>query len=802
MSLLLALAALQDVDVLLRGLGDEDPAVRERSAAVLLERWERWSEADLAALRKGTESSDQEVAGRVKTVLAAVGRRRRLGADLLAQVPDLERTIASGTAEDRTALLVDLRRRWRLGEIDSARARAVAELLVEAGFTLPEDADIVDEPFRPYAPLLPPLLKHPARRAEGIERIAQHRAREYAPLVVALLDDPDEKVRAQAVRALDGWDRPEATAAALRLLDAEDARSLGVALDVLHRRPADAPLERLRALQGRPEAFVRAGVLDVLSATGRKDLLPEIAAGLRDKEIHVRVEAARALARLGAKEHAPAILGLLREVGKGHEDDVWSALEDLGLDAVRGDIVAMSEGGEGPGRWRAWELRLKRDPDAPLADLKHENADRRAWAARALGWRRRPADAPAFAALLKDASPDVREAAIEGLAGAGAVDRAEAVAALLSDPDKRVRMTAAEVLARLDGHAFADRLLALLKDTEDWPRHAALRSLGWLGAREHAGAVVERLRADSARAPDLELRVLAEMGAVDRIQAVRDALKADRPDQAAAVRALAALGGTAEELLPSLQSEDEDRFQAARDVLAPLATEAVVRALEANLETPRRFEAAIGLLETGRTDVLARVLQAYAAPELGQERLWLAWRLARWTARGVEPPDGAAFVRVLDRMGEEIHASFRDAALLAKVGLGVVPPTAYAEAFDRTQEEDLFPVLCRVHLKDAYPKVYRRFTLAKDVRSARDVEAELARQWGLKVRIDDTLFFTGRVPAGRATSGVELFGRLSHRYVEHRSFIDVPGTYVEDGVLRVGLSGDARAAWRRTLGLK
>jgi HEAT repeat protein len=800
---LLALALLQDVDVLLRGLGDEDLAVRERSAAALLERWERWSDADLAALRKGAESPDREIAGRVKSVLASIGRKRRLGADLLAKVPDLERSIASGTVEDRAALLVEVRRRWRLGDVDSPQARAVAELLTEAGYVMPEDAELLDDPFRPYAPLLGPLAKDPARREEAVDRISMLEAREFAPVLLSLRDHPSEGVRVRAARALAEWGRPEGRDLALTLLGSADPIVLDYALEALQRLPSGVPAAKIAPLLNRDEELLRCRVLRLLGKVGGKDVVPQVAAFLRDKSASVRGDAAAALSDLGAKEWAPAILALLPGAGRGEEYVVQEALAELGLEPLREAITAMSERDDESGRWRAWELRLQLDPDAPRKDLAHEKADRRAWAARAMGWQRRPADAPAFATLLKDPSADVREAAIEGLAGARATDRAEAVAALLADPDKRVRMTAADVLGRLDGRAFAGRLVPLLQDPEDWPRFAALRSLGWLGTSEHAGTILDFMKRDPERDPDAALMALVDLGATDRIQAVRDLLKKDPLNKQGPVRALAALGGTVEELVPYLNDDDVAVVRPVVEALAPTASDAVVRTFEAMADGPHAFEAARGLLDTGRADAFTSALRIYARPDLGQERLWLAWALAAWTARGVEPPDRAAFVRMLDRMEEEVNDSFRDAALLAKVGLGLVPPARFAEAFGRCgQEESAFHVFSSVHLKGAYPKLFLPFVLEKDVVSARDVEVELARQWGLKVRVDDTLFFTGRVPKGRRASGQALIDRLSHRYVERRAVITGVGTFVDGDVLRVGLWGDAGDFWRKQLGMK
>ncbi len=75
MLLILALVALQDIDGLVRELGDDDSGVREKAVRRLLE----IGPAAKGALKAREKDSDAELRLRVQALLAEIGRRERVG---------------------------------------------------------------------------------------------------------------------------------------------------------------------------------------------------------------------------------------------------------------------------------------------------------------------------------------------------------------------------------------------------------------------------------------------------------------------------------------------------------------------------------------------------------------------------------------------------------------------------------------------------------------------------------------------------------------------------------------------------
>jgi HEAT repeat protein len=329
-----------------------------------------------------------------------------------------------------------------------------------------------------------------------------------------IVGDPERPwaLRALALRAIAGTQRPDARAAIIEATADEDIRVAAAALILAAgltgadaRSAARAALDRegtrlagLRAASSAADPGAKAGALsaasdeDFMVRAAAADALPRIAAGrgldtlrtlLGDPSWEVRRAAARALALIGDSA------------------DVARATETGDAEVLTAVIVALGDAD----RTDAWP-RL-------LAASRHARPGVRAAAAEALARLGLPAATPHLTRLVSDANPMVRVAALKALggcgdrrsvhalrrhAGAGGAVGEAALASLESGrslrqaaPDGRIRVRVRGPLSEADRAGLATRLgeagLAVVPlgedlvatgtvDPDDVPRLSALRA--------------------------------------------------------------------------------------------------------------------------------------------------------------------------------------------------------------------------------------------------------------------------------------------------------------------------------------
>jgi HEAT repeat protein len=180
-------------------------------------------------------------------------------------------------------------------------------------------------------------------RADAASRLGQARATEAVGSLVAVLDDPDERVRVTAVRALGQIGDPQALPALVRRADDPlasvrlalcqalgqlgDAAGIPTLTRLLHDPDETIRLSAARALgkigQGAgdrtlltaalqdPSETVRRHARKVLAERGGQDALPELTAALAGNEEAVRARAAQVLGELADPAAVPALIPAL-----------------------------------------------------------------------------------------------------------------------------------------------------------------------------------------------------------------------------------------------------------------------------------------------------------------------------------------------------------------------------------------------------------------------------------------------------------------------------------------------------------
>ncbi|MEU4622985.1 HEAT repeat domain-containing protein [Actinoplanes sp. NPDC023801] len=313
-------------------------------------------------------------------------------------------------------------------------------------------------------------------------------------------------------------------------------------------------LRRLHGHAGQFDADARtveriAGAVAASGVTGPAGELRVLLAAFVDEQDHDgRDLTALLLADVAGTAALPALLMACdRDLG----DVSWDLRELIdGLvrhgDGARGELLGMIAGGS-PRECRAalqWFEPVARAEDVPLLATTATHPDP---AIRALVARQLPGPAgddrafEVLIAILRDADPEVRIAAVRRLAEIRRRDAGGPLAALAGDPEPRVRARVAYALGRLGDPAAQPVLRDLLRDTDERVRGRAGEALGRIGGDPAIDALLTESGAADPRQRVRAAKALAQV--VDDPRA-EERLRALAADGDAAVRA-AVLSGLA-----------------------------------------------------------------------------------------------------------------------------------------------------------------------------------------------------------------------------------------------------------------
>lgn len=320
--------------------------------------------------------------------------------------------------------------------------------------------------------------------------------------VEALFAAPSKATLASVATAV--GDRPERALEALAAFLHHEDVNLRVAAMHLMRHgkiPGAAPL--LVPLLLDPDQSTHVSARDAIASLDDRSVLPALEAMLDRPEPHARMMALQTMATLSPRG-APSA----RIVGFMADDDP----------RVR--------------QAAAYAVLHRKDPAslAPVtALLSSPKWFARANAARVLS-KHPGADPKPIVALLADAEPEVRLAAVESLRQMRHREAGPAVGKLLADPDDAVRAAAAGTAGYLGEGARVADLAPLLKDPVPGVRAGALQSLGMLKAAPFAKNAAALLSD-----PDFEVRraaagALCQMGAETYAEDVAKLLGDDKAE--------------------------------------------------------------------------------------------------------------------------------------------------------------------------------------------------------------------------------------------------------------------------------
>ena len=282
---------------------------------------------------------------------------------------------------------------------------------------------------------------------------------------------------------------------------------------LLERRP-ERIVKRARAHGNQAQKWRRISSLRILSIAGWENATQLLRAALEDPDPDVAGAAVSILGTLGERAHA-----------------------ELLVDALRRNVFARSR------------IAAQLDAfDAPISDLLLPLLDEfdssvRQWGATLLARYGGPDIDLALAGLVVDEDPQVRAAALKGLARTKSRLATPAAITSLQDPVWFVRVHAARALGRLGHPGLAAKVVALLGDEHWWVRTAAKDALESIGPVA-TPALVTALGSKDRFVRNSAAEVLQNTGVVDDLLA----RLAEAPDDelaTATIQSVFAAGGPA-----------------------------------------------------------------------------------------------------------------------------------------------------------------------------------------------------------------------------------------------------------------
>ena len=295
---------------------------------------------------------------------------------------------------------------------------------------------------------------------------------------IAALRDEDWGIREEAAVALGECRDPRGVRPLIHALRDEDRAVKTAATHALAAIGEPAVVELGHCLRD-PDLSVQEAAASILSTTADERVCEPLTSALLSPDWVVRMHAARAMGRLGARRSADTLVLLLQDTVPAVRDEAVAVLTSIGEAAV-----------------------------APLVDaLGHDDWRIRLRAAEALCVLRSPTSVPALAGLVRhDPDTAVRQEAVRALGDAGHAGAGAGVGDILLEAMKepRLRVRAIEALGKLGDRRvlpFLFQLLGALTPDAYHDRTPACednQSELELAAAEEAVRALARLRDESA----------------------------------------------------------------------------------------------------------------------------------------------------------------------------------------------------------------------------------------------------------------------------------------------------------------
>jgi HEAT repeat protein len=571
---------------LVEKLGSDSIEERERAA----ERLRGLGTVAIPELERGSRHADPEIANRAARLLRIAGLPR-LTDRLSAAVPGLEERLLDGGEAAWTQVFLQLADDISLERDDLEALAPGAVRGAQSSLDLDRVCHAVKHRnLRSSIPEIVRLIERPDETIRGLacSALASLEAREAVADVAKLLAHGDPKVRLRALDVLPAIEGRAALPQVRRRLLDRDGGVRGYAAIALGRLAGwEAAPALLLLMEKDPDSWVRVRAAEALAGMRLVKAAPAIARllhGTADTQLRRRVLGY--LSHLDARETWPEIAKLVDDPDGDIRSHAVRTLAELGAKEAIPAILKRLEGSPIDPRWGAGQaLAQLKSPEIVERLLgPFENVSARVMAIEALGAIGTKRVLPDLVRALEDPYPQVREAALGGLAKLRAREAAAAIAKLLDGPQAsravdilllleakecvpqiekllghevpQVRAVAARALGRLADRSAAPRLLPLLRDSDAGPRIAAMGSYCEMLGREAVPELLKLLVDPAAELKGAVACELANLGAKEAVPRIEALIAGRHQDSQVLLEALAELG--AKEAVPRIRALLQD----------------------------------------------------------------------------------------------------------------------------------------------------------------------------------------------------------------------------------------------------
>lgn len=438
---------LQDPGELVEKLRSDDIADRERAFYKL----EELGDKAEAELKRAAADSDVAFGQQVRVLLGILDLDRTLSPALKKAVPGISRRVGlRGPGEALRIYLeisgksADAGRRFLHPELRRSDLEPLAEMAVRAAGT-PEE--------KIYAC---------AAAGEWFHRSAE-------PAVLALLRDPDERVREAAVTALGQFRGRGAIPILLREYP-EDSPWL---LDALVSWESFNPFEavpRFVPFIRHADPAVRRNAYRLLYRVDAYETVPGVMKILNEPDAPAKVEALGFLKDMGIRECGPTVLPLLADKDHGVRYAALHCLTDLGLPIPENQWRALlADSNQSVLGLAMIKVRNRGGPGlipAIRKNLDHPDEDVKEWAIHALASLNDPQLSDTLVAFLSDPGCTIKRTVMAAVSTPGPSKASRLIQEILEDVHEKtgIREEALETLERLKVLPAPNRLLKLTRD--------------------------------------------------------------------------------------------------------------------------------------------------------------------------------------------------------------------------------------------------------------------------------------------------------------------------------------------------
>ena len=343
-------------------------------------------------------------------------------------------------------------------------------------------------------------LRSPHDPVADAAAFALSRGGGWDPAVLLLFFTDERYSRARLEEVLDAQSASVPPARLLEMMSMLAKETRPVLWRLLDKSADESVVTDAIALSSNPDWWLRLYMTKLLSRFPSPTVNAALARLLADEHAMVRLEAVRAVARVGAREALKALCARL------HDQDLkvqTAAIEAL---VKIGDVSAV----------------------------------------------------PHLLDALKDESEFVRRGAVEVLNQVITPEAIKDLVDALRDADWWVRVRSADALGTLGGPKVVDAVLGLTKDPDEFARRYAIEILNAVPDPRAVPALIEALDDDDWWVRERAIDALGKTGATGAIDPLRRVLTRDPRSVPLCIRALAAIGTEAviDPLLRVLASED------------------------------------------------------------------------------------------------------------------------------------------------------------------------------------------------------------------------------------------------------